>query len=167
MDPRRRGGLVYDRREFDVSFPNIELVDFWACDALALPFSDQTFARAIGINVLDSVSSPHSLLASIAKVLISEGSAVLACPYDWTSAVTPVESWIGGHSQRNPNAGDSAPLLRGLLTDASSTASPCEPTLHLVSELDGLPWAVRIHDRSSMLYRVHLIHARQQLLHSQ
>lgn len=158
--PRRRVGLVYDRREFDLQFSKLELVDFWACDALCLPFSDGLFARAVGMNVLDSVASPHSLLTSIARALEPNGSAILACPYDWTATVTPVEAWIGGHSQRNQNLGDCAPRLRRHLTDANVSLSQSEPTLQLVNELDDLLWTVRMHDRSSMQYRVHLVHAR-------
>ncbi len=164
--PRRRVGLVYDRRAFEVHFANLEGVDFWACDALALPFSDGLFGRATGMNVLDSVASPHSLLTSIARVLTPNGSAILACPYDWTATVTPVESWIGGHSQRGHHSGECVPLLRQLMTkldgnvlDGDEVAR--EPFLQLISELDQLPWTVRMHDRSSMLYRVHLVHARK------
>jgi ubiquinone/menaquinone biosynthesis C-methylase UbiE/uncharacterized protein YbaR (Trm112 family) len=157
--PRRRTGIVYDRREFEVQFSKLELVDFWACDALALPFSDERFARTVGMNVLDSVGSPQSLLSSIARVLQPDGNALLACPYDWTATVTPIEAWIGGHSQRNQAAGECAPWLRQLLSGAN--ASHTEPALHLVNELDGLPWTVRLHDRSSMHYRVHLVHARR------
>ncbi len=156
--PRRRVGLVYDRREFDVEFSRLDLVDFWACDALALPFSDGLFARAVGMNVFDSVASPQTLLGSIAKVLQPGGNALLACPYDWTATVTPVEAWIGGHSQRNLDSGECVPWLRRLLGDETVTA---EPRLRLVNELDGLPWTVRMHDRSSMIYRVHLVHARR------
>ncbi|MDX1925744.1 MAG: hypothetical protein SFV81_04460, partial [Pirellulaceae bacterium] len=117
------------------------------------------FARTVGMNVLDSVGSPQSLLSSIARVLQPDGSALLACPYDWTATVTPIEAWIGGHSQRNQAAGECAPWLRQLLNAAN--ANTTEPALQLVSELDGLPWTVRLHDRSSMRYRVHLVHARR------
>jgi ubiquinone/menaquinone biosynthesis C-methylase UbiE/uncharacterized protein YbaR (Trm112 family) len=165
--PRRRVGLVYDRREFDVQFSHLELVDFWACDALALPFSDRSFARATGMNVLDSVSDPQSLLSSIARILQPNGSAILACPYDWTASVTPVESWIGGHSQRNELSGESAPLLRRLLTDSNATANESAPVLQFASELDDVPWTVRMHDRSSMQYRVHLVHARRQSMQAE
>src|SRR5690606_26253462 len=61
--PRRRVGLVYDRREVPLSFPGAERVDFWACDALALPFADDTFALATSFNVLDCVVDPRDHLA--------------------------------------------------------------------------------------------------------
>lgn len=159
--PRRRVGLVYDRREFDVDFSCLERVDFWACDGLALPFSDSTFSRAVGINVLDSVGAPCELLSSITRVLQPHGNALLACPYDWTVNVTPVEAWIGGHSQRNHDGGECASWLRRLLSDAHSSSLSAEPALHWVNELDDLPWTVRLHNRSSMHYRVHLVHARR------
>jgi SAM-dependent methyltransferase/uncharacterized protein YbaR (Trm112 family) len=162
--PRRRVGLVYDRREFDVPFSGLDLVDFWACDGLALPFSKGVFERVIGMNILDSVAAPQSLLSSIARVLRPNGSAVLACPYDWTASVTPVEAWIGGHSQRNETSGECAPWLRRILANTSEPTNDSEPTLRLVSELDGLPWTVRMHDRSSMQYHVHLVHARRSRL---
>ena len=56
--PRRRVGVVYDRREFPARFANAESVDFWACDAAALPFPAGTFSLAVNMNVLDCVSSP-------------------------------------------------------------------------------------------------------------
>ena len=42
--PRRRVGVVYDARELDVSFPRMEAVDFWAADAIALPWHRATGA---------------------------------------------------------------------------------------------------------------------------
>jgi len=148
--PRRRTGLVYDRREFSVDLPNMEQVDYWACDALSLPFSDCAFDRCVAMNVLDAVSSPVALLDSISKSLSARGRAILACPYDWTATVTPVESWLGGHSQRGADHGECSPMLKRLLE-----AEPSK--LKLVAELDGIDWNIRMHDRSSMQYRVHLI----------
>jgi hypothetical protein len=29
--------------------------------------------------------------------------------------------------------------------------------LSLIAELDGLPWQVRLHDRSTMAYQIHLV----------
>ena len=61
--PRRRIGVVYDRRRFQVPVAVPELLDFWACDALALPFAPGRFAVVSALNVLDCVSSPQALLA--------------------------------------------------------------------------------------------------------
>jgi len=153
--PRRRVGLVYDRREFSVEFASKERVDFWACDALALPFADASCALVVCLNVLDSIASPLELLRSLARVLQPGGMALLACPYDWSPAATPVEAWLGGHSQRGPHRGASEPLLRGLLTPGAHPEAIA--SLHIVAELDDLPWQVRLHDRAAVTYRVHLV----------
>ena len=54
---RRRVGIVYDRRDFDVAFDDADRVDFWACDAMALPFRDAGFGHAMALNVLDCVNT--------------------------------------------------------------------------------------------------------------
>jgi len=41
--PRRRIGVVYDCREFEVDFPSMEQVDFWACSGMSLPFRSNKF----------------------------------------------------------------------------------------------------------------------------
>ena len=156
--PLKRIGIVYDRQEFKVSFDNASLVDFWACDALALPFTDDTFGFVSGLNVFDSVTSPRDLLASIGSILSPGGAAVLATPYDWSSAATPVETWIGGHSQRGPDRGSAEPLLRKLLTSGAHPQSI--PELSLIEEIANFPWAVRVHERSTILYKTHIIAAK-------
>ena len=156
---RRRVGLVFDRREFDARFDGAERVDFWACDATALPFAAGVFAAAAGLNVLDCVASPRDLLASLASVLSPGAKALLTTPYDWSTAVTPLESWLGGHSQRSPGAGASEPVLRALLTPGAHPAAI--DGLELVAERDALTWRVRTHERSTVEYRAHLVVARR------
>ena len=157
--PRRRVGLVYDRRDFAVRFPNVEGVDFWACDALALPFPTGTFAAVVGLNVLDCVQSPHDLLAALPRLLAPGGKAILSTPYDWSPAATPVEAWLGGHSQRGETAGASEPVLRALLTPGAHPASI--EGLRVVAEESSIPWRVRLHERAVMEYRVDLLVAGQ------
>jgi SAM-dependent methyltransferase len=153
--PRRRVGIAYDCREFSVSFAHRRQVDFWACDAAALPFSPGTFSLAVGLNVLDCVASPTEFLASLERVLRTGGSAIISCPYDWSPAATPVEAWLGGHSQRSPVAGASEPVLRMLLTPGGHPSA--RRGLELVDECELLPWHVRLHARSTMTYQVHLV----------
>lgn len=153
--PRRRVGLVYDRREFSAAFSHGEKVDFWACDALALPFTAGTFSLAVSLNVLDCVAGPAEFLAQLESVLSVGGKAVLTCPYDWSPGATPLETWLGGHSQRSSSAGASEPVLRGLLTPGASPSSV--PGLQFLGERRELPWHVRLHDRSTMTYQVHLV----------
>jgi SAM-dependent methyltransferase/uncharacterized protein YbaR (Trm112 family) len=153
--PRRRTGLVYDWREFPVRFPGSEQVDFWACDATALPFPSGAFALAVGLNVLDCVSNPRELLVSLSQALKPAGKVLLTCPYDWSPGATPLENWLGGHSQRSQLAGAPDAILRAILTPGAHSWNV--PGLKLIAERDRLPWNVRLHDRSTMRYEAHLL----------
>ncbi len=152
---RRSVGLVYEERAFPLSFERAEDVDFWCCDALSLPFADQTFGQVLSLNLLDCVASPHDLLGSLARVLSPGARVILCTPYDWSPAATPIEAWIGGHSQRGPEGGRADVALRALLTPGAHPASL--GSLRLVGEAAALPWTVRVHERSTMLYAVHLV----------
>ena len=155
--PRRRIGVVYDRRDFAVSFPGADRVDFWACDALALPFADDTFRLALGFNLLDCVTSPHELLQSVGRVLEAGGQTLLSTPYDWSQATTPMEAWLGGHSQRGPGRGAGEPLLRSLLTPGKHPQAL--ENLRLAGEIEDFPWHARMHERSNVSYSVHVVAA--------
>ena len=157
--PRRRVGLVYDPRTFPAVFPHDDRVDFWACDITAPPFPAATFSLAMGLNVLDCVAAPRDFLDSLGRLLKTGGQAVLACPYDWSVGATPLEGWLGGHSQRSPLAGSSAALLRQVLQPNATPAA--SHSLRLTAERDPLPWHVRLHDRSTMAYQLHLVVAQR------
>jgi SAM-dependent methyltransferase len=153
--PRRRVGVVYDVRDFPVAFARTEQVDFWACDALALPFAGETFGQAVALNVLDCVASPLDMLTGLARVLRPGATAVLSTPYDWSPAATAAQAWIGGHSQRGDRAGASEPLLRSLLHGGGH---PLEvPALRLVAEIEHFPWHARLHARATVAYDVHVV----------
>lgn len=154
--PRRRVGLVYDRRRVPVELPGADAdnIDFWACDAQAPPFAPRTFALASSLNLLDCVTSPWEHLAALGQALQVGGRAVIATPYDWSPGATPVEGWIGGHSQRGPEEGRSEVALRALLSPGQHPAATVG--LRLVGEVEDLPWPVRVHDRGTMHYSVHL-----------
>lgn len=144
--PRRRAGLVYDRRDFAVGVAAPERIDFWCCDAAALPLPDATFAAATALNLVDCVAAPRELLAEAARVVAPGGAAVFATPYDWSPGATPVEQWLGGHSQRSADAGASEPVLRTALAASG---------FEIVAE-EEVTWRVRLHERSSVEYAVHL-----------
>ena len=153
--PRRRIGIVYDRRRFPVALPGAERVDFWACDALALPFAPGAADLAVALNLLDCVSEPRRLLAGLAEVVRPDGRVLLATPYDWSIRATQVETWIGGHSQRAAHGGAAEPFLRALLTEGAHPQSVAG--LHVLAEQVAWPWQTRLHDRSAVLYRAHLL----------
>jgi SAM-dependent methyltransferase len=153
--PLRRVGVVYDRRDFPVALAGAERVDFWACDALALPFARGSFGFAAALNLLDCVPAPVALLAGLARVLSPGGAAVLSTPYDWSPAATAFEGWIGGHSQRGEGGGAAETLLRSLLTPGAHPQSI--RGLAIAGEREAAPWTVRVHARSAVHYRAHLL----------
>jgi SAM-dependent methyltransferase/uncharacterized protein YbaR (Trm112 family) len=153
--PRRRIGLAYDRRRFPVSLAGTERVDFWACDAMALPFPPGSADLAAALNLLDCVSEPLRLLAGLAEVVRPGGRILLACPYDWSTRATPVETWIGGHSQRGAYAGEAEPFLRALLQEGVHAQSITGLTL--LEEDLAWPWQTRLHERGAVHYRTHLL----------
>ena len=156
--PRKRVGLVYDDRSFPVSFSESSNADFWACDAANLPFAGPLFSRCVCLNTLDSVPSPIALLHSIAQNTVADGMINLACPYDWSAAVTPVEAWIGGHSQRGEHGGLSDLILESVLSDDRNGLNGLFRVVH---QQNDVPWIVRLHDRSRMTYSVHAISLRR------
>lgn len=149
---RRRVGLVYEREEREVDAPARGLADFWCCDAAVLPFAPASFAFAASINVIDCLASPHDALAEIARVLRPGGTTLIATPYDWSPSATAVEQWLGGHSQRGAQRGASEPVLRRMLSELG---------LEIVSEQPSVPWRLRLHDRSTMEYAVHVVVAKR------
>jgi SAM-dependent methyltransferase len=150
---------VFDRREFPVDFRRSELVDFWACDATSLPFPDETFSLSVGLNVLDCLQSPYTHLTELARILKPDGAAVVTTPYDWTVGATPVESWIGGHSQRSETEGSCEATLRSLLRGGGHPNAV--EALCLEDETERASWTLRLHDRCRMEYQVHVVVVRK------
>ncbi len=152
---RRRIGVVYDRRDFPIAIEGGERVDFWCCDAQVLPFKDESFALATALNLLDCLPSPLDFLQGLVKVLAPGGKMAFGTPYDWINKVTQPTSWIGGHSQRGPLRGAAEPLLRMLLTPGAHPQSIAG--IRLLGEIQDWPWHTRLHERSTVSYRAHLV----------
>lgn len=153
--PRRRVGMVFDKREFAAPLESASKVDFWACDGTSLPFADESFSLAASLNVVDCVQSPYDHLKEVGRILKPNGGAIVSAPYDWNVNATPVEAWLGGHSQRSETQGASEITLRSLLAGGEHPYAIQE--LELVSESEAVPWNLRLHDRSFMNYLVHLL----------
>lgn len=148
---RRRTGLVYDAVDFEVALPGAERVDFWLADACSLPLAAGVADVAFSMNLLDCVHAPLGHLQELARVLASShGRGVLASPYDWSSGATPFASWIGGHSQRGSDGGDPASRLRTALAHQVTG-------LEIRREVERVPWSVRLHERSRVVYDVHMV----------
>jgi SAM-dependent methyltransferase len=157
--PVRRVGVVYDRREAEVDRAERALVDVWFADATALPFADGAASGALSLGLLDSVQWPLVHLHELARVLVPGGRAVIATPYDWTLAVTPLEGWLGGHSQRGPLGGSSAAELRRLL--AAEGRPEGAPALYIDAERADVPWATPLHERATVEYRLDMVRVRR------
>ena len=157
--PRRTEGTLYDERIFETPLPRREQVDFWLCDATNLPLPSATFAAGSHLNVLDCVPSPIDALRSFERILRPGARALLATPYDWSPGATPIEGWIGGHSQRSPAAGHSEPMLRSLLGGQHPAALQglkllAEP---LLAEPAKSSWNLRLDARHAASYSSHLV----------
>ncbi len=171
--PRRRIGLVFDRRRFPVSIPDAERVAFWACDALALPFAPAAADLCVALNLLDCVPDPRRLLEGIFGATAPGGRILLATPYDWSTRATPLEAWLGGHSQRAAHAGAGEVFLRALLSGPAPGAVPgvswpgvswpgvSWPGVSWLGEEAAWPWQTRLHDRAAVAYRTHLVALRR------
>ena len=157
--PRRRIGLVYDRRRFEVRLPSSVRVDFWACDASALPFADGAADLVAAINLLDCVADPAGLLTQLSGSLAQDGTLLLSTPYDWTTRATQPPQWIGGHSQRADHGGSGEAFLRALPRGGAHERSAAG--LALTAEDTSFPWHTRLHDRSTVFYAAHLLALRR------
>ena len=150
---RRRVGLVYDRAR--IALPGDaagERLDFWAVDAMALPFRAGTFGLAAAVNLVDSIAGPTEAVAEAARVLAPGGGAIFTTPHDWSTNAAEPARWMGGHSQRGQWAGASEPVLTTTLR-----AHGLEP----VAERHDLPWTLRLHARAEMRYSLHLVACRR------
>jgi SAM-dependent methyltransferase len=142
--PCRMAGTAYRDRAFPLPFAKRELVDFWLADALTPPLAAGSAGLVIAVNLVDCVQDPGRLIATVADLLRPGGKAILATPFDWSVAATPRERWLGGRS-----AGEPPPSLVAALAG--------EARLSMLAHESDLPWAIRLHERATMNYRVELI----------
>lgn len=152
--PLKRTGVVYDPHQYQVDMPASDNVDFWACDASALPFDNETFGFVSALNVLDTVNSPLNFLRSIDNALKTSGKLILSTPYDW-SPPAPLQNWLGGHAQRRAHQGSSEAVLRNHLSADANT--PGKLKLELTGEIEHHPWNLRVHSRRTAHYDVHIV----------
>ncbi|MFZ4576136.1 MAG: methyltransferase domain-containing protein [Phycisphaerales bacterium] len=153
---RRSMGLLYEHREFEVELPaGASRVDFWIMDACNPCLAASSFGGVCCLNVLDCVPVPMLLLARISELLAAGGRAAIATPFDWSANVTPLETWIGGHSPRGAFGGKSDELLAALLTPGAHPVAI--EGLRLIADERKVPWHVRLHNRALMRYEVQMV----------
>ena len=156
---RRRVGLVFDA--VDEAVPELPRnnVSFWCADAAAMPFAPGAFRGAFCLNLLDCVQSPLGLLVELGRVVGQDGEVALSTPFDWAVGATPSSSWMGGHSQRGPQEGSSLLEFRRILS--AECAAGIDTGLLIEAERDGVPWRLRVNERSVTEYAVYIARLRR------
>jgi SAM-dependent methyltransferase/uncharacterized protein YbaR (Trm112 family) len=157
--PLRRQGVVFERVERPLADVPARRMTFWCCDAAVLPLAAGRAQGALLLNLLDCVPRPLNLLAETGRVLAPGAAALFSSPYDWSPQATPMDQWIGGHSQRSVGGGSSVVELRRVLS--ANCAAGVDTGLVLEQERDGVPWRVQTSERSTMEYSVHLARLRR------
>lgn len=155
----RQAGLVYDRRTYPTGQDEDSRADIWICDVLSLPFRNDTFALTNALNVVDCMVDPRAGLMEMSRVMKPGAASILSVPFDWSGHVTPVEAWLGGHSQRANHAGRPEAILDMLLSSGPLAAGG----LRRQGEPREIPWHVRLHNRSCMHYSACLVAARESM----
>ncbi len=156
--PLRREGLVYDRVRVAVDsrrMARAARVDYWCCDAMALPIASASVGAAVALHTLDAVPSPAGLLSELSRVTRNAGRVLLASPFDWTQSVTPMENWLGGHSAHAAHGGEGAKVLEWLMNGGAPVASGIDRLRALAR--DDMEWRVRLYARAMTHYRTHLV----------
>lgn len=153
--PKRKTGVVFETRQFPVHFPRRDKVDFWVCDALNLPFKNNSFSFGLSFNLLDCVPNPVMLLMETTRIMKKNSDIILTTPYDWSEGATPYENWVGGHSQRTAYRGDPEKIFKTLFSSTNDRAALCKE-IKITTEIADIPWSVRLHDRSMVHYFLHM-----------
>ena len=142
--PLRMAGTAYAEREIVVPPPVRGNARFWIADALVPPLAGGCAGLVVALNLLDCVSDPAVLLRGAAALLRPGGHLLLCTPFDWSTAATPVEAWVGARSAdaTAPDFGVWAASVSGLTLEAHSAEQS---------------WDVRVHARATMHYRAELL----------
>jgi SAM-dependent methyltransferase len=142
--PLRMSGTAYVEREIVVPPMTRGSASVWVADALTPPLGDCCAGLVVALNVLDCVTDPAGLLRTAAALLRPGGRLILCTPFDWSTAATPVESWVGARSSE-------------LGTQDFGAWAEAVSGLNLIARDDSRGWLVRVHARATMHYRAELL----------
>ncbi len=142
--PLRLRGTAYEERSISVPPLQRGRAAFWIADALVPPIASGSAGLVVALNLLDCVSDPAALLRAASALLRPGGQLLLCTPFDWNTAATPAEAWVGGRSSD------------GSETDLGLWAASLSG-LQLIARTDAVGWDVRVHARATMHYRAELI----------
>jgi len=147
--PLRLAGTAYEDRELIVPPPRRDNAQIWIADALIPPLAAGCAGLVLALNLLDCVSDPAALLRAAAGLLRPGGHLLLCTPFDWSTAATPVEAWVGARS-----ADSAAPDLGLWAQEACG--------LRIVARTFEHAWEVRVHTRATMHYRAEILVLRRE-----
>jgi SAM-dependent methyltransferase/uncharacterized protein YbaR (Trm112 family) len=142
--PLRLAGTAYEDRELVTPPPRRDNAQMWIADALVPPLGAACAGLVLALNLLDCVSDPAALLRAAAGLLRPGGHLLLCTPFDWSTAATPVEAWVGARSA------DAAAPDFGLWAQGVSG-------LRIVGRTFEHAWEVRVHARATMHYRSEML----------
>jgi SAM-dependent methyltransferase len=142
--PLRLSGTAYAEREISVPRQRAGSCDMWIADAMFPPLEPGCAGLVVALNLLDCVADPAALLRGAATLLRPGGHLLLCSPFDWSTAATPVEAWVGARS-----AATAAPDL------GRWAEEHCD--LEVLARSAEQGWAVRVHARATMQYRAELL----------
>jgi SAM-dependent methyltransferase len=146
--PLRLSGTAYASRTLRTAPPRSGQATVWLADALHPPLPPACAGLVVALNILDCVTDPAGLLGAAARLLRPGGHLIVSTPYDWSATATPPDAWVGGRSatQASPALGPWAEAQSGL---------------RLLGAVEA-PWAVRVHSRAVMHYRVDVLTLRRE-----
>ena len=120
----KKEGEIFDAHELNYvgNLPEHgKLIEFRQADPLCLPAEFQEFDLVFLNDILDSVSSPNSLLGRLGgeRGLVKRGGVLLiSSAFHWKETVTPKQLWLGGYVDKETGIQiDSANTLVERLSD--------------------------------------------------
>lgn len=121
-------------------------------DALNPPFSAESFAAIVCLNLVDSVSDPEVLLHQCQALLMPAGALLLASPWHWSDAITPAAARLDRHFDPNVDHGwQMSSLLTGALVAGFMEQMRLQHGVH------SLDWPIRMHARMTAHYAVQAV----------
>lgn len=158
LEIQRQGRMDYQRRihgrRFQAAragFEGPDNVVFMVADAMDPPFAARAFDLVAGLNIIDNVPVPLTLLGQMDALLGPGGRLVLGSPYEWNTANTEFGEWLESADM------DSAEMVVKILTGRLFPQTGMSYAIQ--AEHEAVPWVLRQHDRLTSLFRVHMVAA--------
>jgi 5-histidylcysteine sulfoxide synthase/putative 4-mercaptohistidine N1-methyltranferase len=89
-------------KNFDF-YPHRDKVEFMQGDACNLKQNLKDFDFVLASNLIDRLHDPKAFLMSLKRLVKLGGYVLIASPYTWDEAYTPMENWLGGIKKLGEN----------------------------------------------------------------